>query len=126
MLLLTRLIPVVQERVNLMELAPKGTGKSFVYQNLSRYVRLISGGKVTAPVLFHNNASDQTGLLARFDVIIFDEAQTLSFDNPGEVVGVLKDYLESGRFSRGGKQQTTATSGIVMSAACCKTATTRP
>ena len=114
MLLLTRLIPIVQERVNLIELAPKGTGKSFIYLNLSRYVRLISGGKVTAAVLFHNNASDQTGLLARFDVVVFDEAQTLSFDNPGEVVGVLKDYLQSGRFSRGGKQQTAATAGMVM------------
>jgi ATP-dependent Lon protease len=105
---------MVQERVNLIELAPKGTGKSFVYLNLSRYVRLISGGKVTAPVLFHNNATNQSGLLTRFDVVVFDEAQTLSFDNPGEIIGVLKDYLESGRFSRGGKQQTAATAGIVI------------
>jgi len=114
MLLITRLIPMVQERVNLIELAPKGTGKSFVYINLSRYVRLISGGKVTAPVLFHNNATNQSGLLSHFDVVVFDEAQTLSFDNPGEIIGVLKDYLESGRFSRGGKQQTAATAGIVI------------
>src|SRR6266516_2456866 len=114
MLLITRLIPMVQERVNLIELSPKGTGKSFVYINLSRYVRLISGGKVTAPVLFHNNATNQSGLLSHFDVVVFDEAQTLSFDNPGEIIGVLKDYLESGRFSRGGKQQTAATAGIVI------------
>lgn len=114
MLLITRLIPIVQERVNLIELAPKGTGKSFVYLNLSRYVRLISGGKVTAAVLFHNNATNQSGLLTRFDVVVFDEAQTLSFDNPNELIGVLKDYLESGSYARGGKQQNTATSGIVM------------
>lgn len=114
LLFITRLIPIVQERVNLIELAPKGTGKSFVYLNLSRYVRLISGGKVTAPVLFYNNATNRAGLLTHFDVVVFDEAQTLSFDNPGEVVGVLKDYLESGRFSRGGKQQTAATAGIVI------------
>jgi ATP-dependent Lon protease len=114
MLLITRLIPIVQERINLIELAPKGTGKSFVYLNLSRYVRLISGGKVTAPVLFHNNATNQPGLLSHFDVVVFDEAQTLSFENPGEIVGVLKDYLESGRFSRGGKQQTAASAGIVI------------
>ncbi len=124
--LITRLIPIVQERVNLIELAPKGTGKSFIYLNLSRYVRLISGGKVTAAVLFHNNATNQTGLLARFDVVVFDEAQTLSFDNPGEVVGVLKDYLESGRFSRGGKQQTSATSGIVILANIPLNASGRP
>lgn len=114
MWLLTRLVPVVQERVNLIELAPKGTGKSFVYLNLSRHVRLISGGKVTAAVLFHNNATNQPGLLTQFDVVVFDEAQTLSFDNPGEVIGVLKDYLESGRFSRGGKQQTSATAGVAI------------
>jgi ATP-dependent Lon protease len=113
-LLLTRLIPIVQERVNLVELAPKGTGKSFVFLNLSRYVRLISGGKVTAAVLFHNNATNTPGLLTHYDVVVFDEAQTLSFDQPGEVIGVLKDYLESGRFSRGGKQQTSATAGIVI------------
>ncbi len=114
MLLITRLIPIAQERVNLVELAPKGTGKSFVFLNLSRYVRLISGGKVTPAVLFHNNANNQSGLLVFFDVVVFDEAQTLSFENPNEVVGVLKDYLESGRFSRGGKQQSSATAGIVI------------
>jgi len=124
--LLTRLLPIVQERVNLIELAPKGTGKSFIYLNLSRYARLISGGKVTAAVLFHNNATNQTGLLTRFDVVVFDEAQTLSFDNPGEVIGVLKDYLESGRFSRGGKQQTSATAGIVMLANIPLNANGRP
>ena len=124
--LLTRLVPIVQERVNLIELAPKGTGKSFVYLNLSRYARLISGGKVTAAVLFHNNATNQAGLLTRFDVVVFDEAQTLSFDNPGEVIGVLKDYLESGRFSRGGKQQTSATAGIVILANIPLNANGRP
>lgn len=112
--LITRLIPLIQERVNVIELAPKGTGKSFVYLNLSRYARLISGGKVTAAVLFYDNSKNQPGLLARFDVVVFDEAQTLSFDNPGEIVGVLKDYLESGRFSRGGKQQIATTAGIVI------------
>ncbi len=114
MYLLARLIPLIQERVNLIELAPKGTGKSFVFLNMSRYVRLISGGKVTAAVLFYNNATNQPGLLTQFDVVVFDEAQSLSFDNPGEIVGVLKDYLESGRYSRGGKHQAEAVSGIVI------------
>src|SRR5437667_1063818 len=114
MLILTRLIPEVQERVNLIELAPKGTGKSFVFINLSRHIRLVSGGKVTAAVLFYNNATNQPGLLTQFDVVVFDEGQTLSFDNPGEIVGVLKDYLESGRFSRGGKHQIAATASTVI------------
>ncbi len=112
--LIGRLLPIVQERVNLIELAPKGTGKSFVYLNLSRYIRLISGGKVTAAVLFHNNATNQSGILSRFDAVVFDEAQTLSFDNPNEVIGVLKDFLESGSYSRGGKQQNLATASVVM------------
>ena len=110
--LLARLIPIVQPRVNIIELAPKGTGKSFTYSNLSRYVRMISGGKVTAAVLFYNLVTNQPGLLTLYDDVVFDEAQTISFDNPGEVVGVLKDYLESGRYTRG-RQVATADAGLV-------------
>ncbi len=111
--LLTRLVPIVQPRVNLIELAPKGTGKSFVFQNLSRYARVVSGGRVTAAVLFYNLASQTPGLLTQYDVVVFDEAQTISFDNPGEVVGVLKDYLESGRYTRG-NQSATSDAGLVI------------
>lgn len=111
--LLTRLQPMVQRRVNLIELAPKGTGKSFIFQNLSRHVRVVSGGKVTAPVLFYNLASETPGLLTQYDVVVFDEAQTISFSNPGEVIGILKDYLESGRYTRGNKMAT-ADSGFVL------------
>jgi ATP-dependent Lon protease len=111
--LLTRLLPMLQRRTNLIELAPKGTGKSFIYQNLSRHVRVVSGGKVTAPVLFYNLASQTPGLLAHYDVVVFDEAQTISFDSPGEVVGILKDYLESGRYTRG-NQLVTADSGFIL------------
>jgi hypothetical protein len=57
----TRLLPMVQRRVTLIELAPKGTGKSFIFQNLSRHARVVSGGKVTAPVLFYNLASQTPG-----------------------------------------------------------------
>lgn len=111
--LLTRLLPMVQRRINLIELAPKGTGKSFVFQNLSRHVRVVSGGKISAPVLFYNLASQTPGLLTQNDVVVFDEAQTISFDNPGEVIGVLKDYLESGRYTRGNKLAT-ADAGLVL------------
>lgn len=113
LLLLTRLLPMVQRRINLIELAPKGTGKSFIFQNLSRHVRVVSGGRVTAPVLFYNLASQTPGLLTQYDVVVFDEAQTISFDNPGEVVGILKDYLESGRYTRGSKMAT-ADAGFVL------------
>ncbi|NJO81809.1 MAG: BREX system Lon protease-like protein BrxL [Blastochloris sp.] len=112
--MLTRLVPLVQERVNMIELAPKGTGKSFVFLNLSRYARLVSGGRVTAAALFYNNASRQPGLLSHYDLVIFDEAQSLSFDNPGEIIGVLKDYLESGSFARGGTQKIESSAGLMM------------
>lgn len=111
-LLLTRLLPLVQRRINLVELAPKGTGKSYVFSNLSRYARMISGGKVSPAVLFFNNSTQEAGLLSRFDTVVFDEAQTLSFDNPGEIVGILKDYLESGRFTRG-NQSVQSQSGVM-------------
>jgi len=114
MLLLARLLPIVQRNVNVVELAPKGTGKSFVYQNLSRYVRVVSGGKITAPQLFYNLANQTPGLLTQYDVVVFDEAQTISFDNPGEVVGILKDYLESGRFTRGHKDATAAAGLVIL------------
>lgn len=112
--MLTRLIPLVQERVNMIELAPKGTGKSFVFLNLSRHARLVSGGKVTAAALFYNNASRQPGLLSHYDLVIFDEAQSIAFDNPGEMIGVLKDYLESGSFARGGTQKIESTAGLML------------
>ena len=111
-LLLSRLLPLVQRRINLIELAPKGTGKSFVFSNLSRYARIISGGKTSPAVLFYNNSTNTPGLLTRFDVVVFDEAQTITFDNPGEVVGILKDFMESGRYTRG-TQMASADCGIV-------------
>jgi ATP-dependent Lon protease len=101
--LLTRLLPLVQKRVNMIELAPKGTGKSFVFSNLSRYSRVISGGKTSPAVLFYNMNTSRPGLLTQYDVLVFDEAQTISFNNPDEVIGILKDYMESGKFTRGDK-----------------------
>ncbi|MBC8550994.1 MAG: BREX system Lon protease-like protein BrxL [Candidatus Brocadiales bacterium] len=111
--IIARLIPIVQKNVNIIELAPKGTGKSFIYQNMSRYVRVVSGGKITAAALFYNLANNTPGLLTQYDVVVFDEAQSISFNNPGEVIGVLKDYLESGRYTRG-RQAATADAGLVM------------
>lgn len=114
LILLGRLLPLVHGRVNLIELAPKGTGKSYVYTNLSRHVWTVSGGKISAAVLFYDERGKGTeGLLTRCDVIAFDEVQTLSFDNPGLVVGTLKVYMEAGEF-RKGSFRATADCGIVM------------
>ena len=113
MILITRLIPVAQPRVNLIEMAPKGTGKSFVYDNLSRYARVIGGGKITPAALFHNLATHTPGLITRYDVIVLDEVQSIRGDSAGELVAGLKVFLESGRFSRG-KTMGTAEASFIM------------
>jgi ATP-dependent Lon protease len=98
MLLLTRLIPLVEPRVNIMELAPKGTGKSYIFSQLSRHAWLISGGVVTRPQLFYDMNRQQTGIISRYDAIVFDEIQTIRLKDEEEIVGALKGYLESGEF----------------------------
>jgi ATP-dependent Lon protease len=109
--LLSRLLPFVQKRINLFELAPKGTGKSFVFGNFSRYSRLVTGS-ISPAVLFYNENSKAPGLLTQFDAVVFDEAQSLSFANPAVTVSNLKTYLESGKYTKG-KFESTADSGAV-------------
>ncbi len=114
MLLITRIVPVAHPRVNLVELAPKGTGKSFVYDNLSRYARVIGGGKITPAVLFHNLATHTPGLITRYDVIVLDEVQSIRGDSAGELVAGLKVYLEAGRYSRGSTMGTAEASFVML------------
>ncbi|MGB4660510.1 MAG: BREX system Lon protease-like protein BrxL [Mobilitalea sp.] len=111
--LLTRILPLVESRVNLIELAPKGTGKSFVYGNVSRYARVVGGGKISPAVMFHNNATNTPGIITRYDAIVLDEVQSVQGDAKGELIAGLKVYLESGKFSRG-NAEAVAESGFVM------------
>jgi len=113
-LLLCRLLPLVQKNMHMMELAPKGTGKSYIYENVSPQVRLVSGGNVSPAVLFVNNASGQWGLLARYAVVVLDEIQTLKFEKPEEIIGGLKGYLANGRLTRGGMHETASDCSLVM------------
>ncbi len=112
--LLCRLLPLVEKNLHLLELAPKGTGKSYLYENISPRVRLMSGGNVSPAVLFVNNASGQWGLLARFAVVVLDEVQTLKFEKPQEIVGGLKGFLANGRLTRGGLYETASPCSLVM------------
>ena len=114
LILLSRLLPLVEKNLHLMELAPKGTGKSYLYENISPRVRLISGGNISPAVLFVNNASGQWGLLARFAVVVLDEVQTLKFLQPEEIIGGLKGYLANGVLSRGGLYQTASDCSFVL------------
>jgi len=113
-LLLCRLLPLVQKNMHLMELAPKGTGKSYIYENVSPRVRLVSGGNISPAVLFVNNQSGQWGLLARYSVVVLDEVQTLKFEKPDEIVGGLKGFLANGRLTRGGLHETASDCSLVL------------
>lgn len=94
---LTRLLIFVEPRLNMIELAPKGTGKSFVFGNLSKYGWLVSGGKVTRAKLFYDKARQQNGIMKNHDFTAFDEIQTIIFQEPAEIQAALKSYLEAGK-----------------------------
>jgi len=113
LLLLSRLIPLVEPNVNLTELGPKGTGKTFLLRNISYYSRIISGGNVSPAVLFYHLVTKTPGLIALKDIIVFDEISKIRFSNPDEVMGKLKDYMESGNYERG-PQQVHADASIVL------------
>jgi ATP-dependent Lon protease len=98
--LLCRLIPIVHNRVNMMELAPPGSGKSFVFNNISRHVWL-TAAQISAPVLFYNRQTRTPGLLTRYDLLVLDEAQSIQFTNAPEIQAQLKGYLEQGVYARG-------------------------
>jgi ATP-dependent Lon protease len=110
--LLMRMVPFVERNYNLVELGPRGTGKSHLYQQVSPYAHLISGGKATVAKMFVNNASGQRGLVCQYDVICFDEVSGVSFDQK-DGVNIMKGYMESGEFSRG-KESIRADGSLVL------------
>jgi ATP-dependent Lon protease len=109
---LLRMVPFVERNYNMVELGPRGTGKSHLFQQVSPYAHLISGGKATVARMFVNNASGQRGLVCQYDVVCFDEISGVSFDQK-DGVNIMKGYMESGEFSRG-KESIRADGGIVM------------
>lgn len=104
LLLLSRLIPLVEGNVNMVEFGPRQTGKTYLYRHVSNYVRIISGGTVSPAVLFYNLRTGVPGELAVKDVVVFDEVSKVRFPNPDEMMGKLKDYMESGQYERGNKR----------------------
>ena len=109
---LLRLVPFVERNYNLVELGPRGTGKSHLFQQISPYAHLISGGKATVARMFVNNATGQRGLVCQYDAICFDEVSGVSFDQK-DGVNIMKGYMESGEFSRG-RESIRADGGIVL------------
>src|SRR5690554_3330833 len=110
--MMLRMVPFVERNYNMVELGPRGTGKSHLFQQVSPYAHLISGGKATVAKMFVNNASGQRGLVCQYDVVCFDEVSGISFDQK-DGVNIMKGYMESGEFSRG-KENIRADGSIVL------------
>ncbi len=111
--LLLRMVPFVERNYNLVELGPRGTGKSHLFQQVSPYAHLISGGKATVAKMFvENTARGRRGLVCQYDVVCFDEVSGISFDQK-DGVNIMKGYMESGEFSRG-KESIRADGSIVL------------
>lgn len=109
---LLRMVPFVERNYNAVELGPRGTGKSHLYQQVSPYAHLVSGGKTTVARMFVNLNTGQRGLVCQYDVVCFDEVAGVSFDKK-DGVNMMKGYMESGEFSRG-KESIRADGGVVM------------
>ena len=110
--ILLRMVPFVERNYNLIELGPRGTGKSHLFQQVSPYAHLVSGGKATVARMFVNMANGQRGLVCQYDVVCFDEVSGISFDQK-DGVNIMKGYMESGEFSRG-RESIRAEGSIVM------------
>ncbi|GAA1456573.1 BREX system Lon protease-like protein BrxL [Williamsia maris] len=98
---LVRLIPFVERNYNLVELGPKGTGKSHIFSEFSPHGMLISGGEVTVPKLFVNNSNGRLGLVGYWDVVAFDEFAGKKKRTDKALVDIMKNYMANKSFSRG-------------------------
>ncbi|MBW3578774.1 MAG: BREX system Lon protease-like protein BrxL [Actinobacteria bacterium] len=111
-ILLCRMVPFVVNNYNMVELGPRGSGKSHLFQQISPYSHLVSGGRASVANMFVHLGTGKRGLVAQYDVVCFDEVSGVQFDSK-EGVNILKGYMESGEFSRG-RESIKATGGIVM------------
>lgn len=113
LMFLRRLLPFVEKRINLIELAPKGTGKSYVYEKISKRGWLVTGGTVSRATLIYDNAKKMGGIITRFDYVGFDESQSISFEQPNQIQAALKHYMEFGEI-KGFDAQMAADAGIIV------------
>jgi ATP-dependent Lon protease len=102
MLLLTRLLPAIEANANLIELGPRQTGKTYLLRNVSTSVYTASGANVTAASLFANASSGNPGIVGTHKVVVLDEIAHTAFDDVS-TISMMKDYMESGQFARGGR-----------------------
>ncbi|MHB8129261.1 MAG: protease Lon-related BREX system protein BrxL [Mobilitalea sp.] len=110
-LLLTRMIPLVENNFNFCELGPRSTGKSHLYKEISPNSILVSGGQTTVANLFYNMGNKTVGLVGMWDCVAFDEVAGIKFkDKDG--IQIMKDYMASGSFARG-KEEKAASASMV-------------
>lgn len=111
--MLTRLLPFIEKRLNLIELAPKGTGKSYLFGRVSKFGWLSSGGVMSRAKMFYDIARRSQGLVCNNDFIALDEVQTISFTDVDEMRAAMKGYMESGIFTVG-NYEGTAEAGVIL------------
>lgn len=104
LLLLVRMVPFVERNFNVIELGPKGTGKSHIYSEFSPHGMLISGGEISVAKLFVNNATGRVGLVGFWDTVAFDEFAGRNKKAGKELVDIMKNYMANKTFSRGVEQ----------------------
>jgi ATP-dependent Lon protease len=113
MLMLLRLVPFVESNYNLIELGPRETGKTYMFRNTSNRAFVVSGGKATPATLFYNKATRKLGVVGLKHLVFFDEIANTKFDDAEASISVLKDYMQTGKFSRG-DQEFSAQCSIVL------------
>src|SRR6476620_12795501 len=104
LLYLWRLVPMVEAHCNPIELAPRETGKTYIYRNQGYYTTVLSGGKATPASLFINNATGKVGIVGSRDVVAFDEIANTDFTDPKALVSIMQGYMQDAKFSRGKKE----------------------
>ena len=100
--MLTRLLPFIEKRLNLLELAPKGTGKSYVFGNVSKYGLLTDGGKITRSKMFYDVSRRAPGFIVGNDYVAIDEVKLVTFNDISEMRSIMQGYMERGRFNISG------------------------
>lgn len=100
--MLTRLLPFLEKRLNLIELAPKGTGKSYIFGNISRQGILVDGGKVTRAKMFYDAMKQKPGFIEGHDYVAIDEVKLVSFGDANEMRSIMQGYMEKGTFNFSG------------------------
>ncbi len=104
LLYLSRCIPLVETNVNMIELAPRETGKTYLYRNISYYAHVLSGGKATPAQLFINLNTGKIGEVGTRDAVVFDEIANTDFTDPKALVSIMQGYMQDAKFSRGKKE----------------------